>query len=361
MLTNQKPVPTRHDHPCGICGDTSTTCREIEAGWLCHDEIDGLGAVPGYRWLRPTKDGVWGVWVPSANNLSERDRAEWLRKKRLSETHHRAESLTAVVRDRLYKDLINELTIADEDLEDLLHRGFTFDQIEENGYRSIQKWHPLEREYPIELPGISRKGMRSLTNCEPGYICPARDENGLVTGLQYRLRESGDGGRYRWLSSAKSASVNLPNGEPPLSIFRTESEICGFAEGTGPKPHLASLLFGINVIGASGRSWCSSTESLRQALKEIAPKSCILYPDAGADHHTTQQYGRLHDQLKLWGHHLQVAWWGQRAKARGDIDEISEGDRANIQLIDWNEYLKLMNGPEISELPEIQEHEWESI
>ena len=345
MLSNTKPIPTRHDLACNICGDTSGDCREIEAGWLCHGEIDGFAPVPDYKYLRSSKCGVWGVWVPAENSFSADERSQWAERKRLHQQQHRAESLAVDVRDRHYKDLLNELVLNDEDLKDLLRRGFTEQEAWDNGYRSIEQWQSLDREYLVALPGIGKEG-RSLLNYESGYICPCRNEDGLISGLQYRRRADGEGGRYRWLSSSKFASVNLPNGEPPLSIFKADSPVVGFAEGTGPKPHLLSLREGINVIGASGRSWPTSVRSLRSALKSINPKQCILYPDAGADEHTVRQYRRLYDLLKSWGWVMAIAWWGQSTKVDGDIDEISEQQRSEIHLIDWRTYEKYLKGLE---------------
>lgn len=351
MLTT-KPIPTRHDLSCAICGDKSGDCRQIEAGWLCHDEISAGAPINGFRHVRPSECGVWGVWVSAEAEFSKEEKQKWAEKRRASAEKRAAECLPPVVRDRQYRQLLTELSLDDADLEDLLRRGFTVEEAWENGYRTIEQWQKLDGDYLPNLPGLSQYGG-SLSNCESGYVCPARNHEGLIVALQYRRRASGEGGRYRWLSSAKAASSQLANGEQPLAVFHAGSDVCAFAEGTGPKPHFLNLREGINVIGASGRAWASSPEYLRETLKAIAPKRCVLYPDGGADTHTIEQYGRLYDLLKPWGWVLSVAWWGQRFKGM-DLDEVTAEQRQKAELISWQDYQREMN----KDLSEI-EVEWD--
>ena len=49
---------------------------------------------------------------------------------------------------------------------------------------------------------------------------------------------------------------------------------------------------------------------------------------------------------------MQVAWWGQRFKSVGDVDEISTEERGAISLISWPDYLREMN-KDLSEIENI--------
>ncbi|NJO66126.1 MAG: hypothetical protein HC832_00410 [Leptolyngbyaceae cyanobacterium RM1_405_57] len=85
----------------------------------------------------------------------------------------------AVERDRYYRQLLHELTLHPDDRADLHRRGFSDLEIEQVGFKSVERYHPLQQRYPDLLPGIG-KGGRQLTLTHAGYLCPVRNQEGLI-------------------------------------------------------------------------------------------------------------------------------------------------------------------------------------
>ena len=104
-------IASKRHNPCPICDDVSGDCRTDTEGKLilCHDWISEDPKVPGFRWLKPSKCGVWGIFVPD-DGSSEFNRSEWERRKQEQleqrERQRQAQYLTALgadERDRMMK------------------------------------------------------------------------------------------------------------------------------------------------------------------------------------------------------------------------------------------------------------------
>ena len=352
-------TPTRRGNPCGICSDTSGDCRETnQGGYLCHTHTDDSPQVPGFVFKGLSNGGVWGIWGIDTGNFSQIEREQWQQQQQLiqqqrasQEKKRRASAMPSDERDRNYKKLIAQLSLAPVDRADLNRRGLSNAEIKQHGYVSAEQWQRLDFELPHALPGVSLSG-RSLNIGAAGYLCPIRNVDGEIVAYQSRRRADGEGGRYRWASSKtkkrpNGATAHLKSGELPLSVFCAESFTLGFAEGTGPKPHIASLRLGINVIGAAGGDWIGGLQQLKQTIETLKPESFILYPDAGAvdNRGVMLQYEKLNDALADLGHVLQVGWWGQSLKNDADIDELTAEQLASIRVIDWAEFEAMGKAP----------------
>ncbi|NEP14807.1 MAG: hypothetical protein F6K14_32360, partial [Symploca sp. SIO2C1] len=239
-----------------------------------------------------------------------------------------------------YSALLSELTLHPDDRADLIRRGFTNEQIDLSGFKSVENWQSLQGKYSNLLPGVSQSNRFLLTGA--GYLCPTKNAEGLIVGLQVRLRQldSDWSGRYRWLTSRTKKN---PNGqsphiyykgfapELPLSVHRPPSEPQGIAlaEGTGAKPFLAAQRLNLIVIGAAGGQHASSPFQLKKALKLWpSAKEIPILADAGSVSNKTVvgQYLRAAKLLNEWGYTPVFAWWGQITKNEPDIDELN-GDR----------------------------------
>jgi hypothetical protein len=322
------------------------------------DAVSGA-AVPGYKFIGQTKDGLWGKFVEDdGQDWTERQRQECrqeqelLRRQRAAEeAKRRAEALPALERDRLYRNLLNQLTLHPADRADLKRRGLSDEQIEQGGFKSTEQWQRLKTELPHQLPGVNLDGL-SL-NTQPGYLCPIKDADGMIVGCQVRLRNAGEGGRYRWLTSAtkncrNGATSHLPNGELPLAVHRSgeiELTSIGMVEGTAAKPFIASQRLKQVTIGASGGQFCTSPQTLKSTLEklslELDTRTVDLYPDAGAifNGNLMGHYERALRMISGWGYTPRVAWWGQWTKEQLDIDELPNFDE--IAYLTPSEFLDL--------------------
>lgn len=348
------PICDRHDDP--------GRCRQGEGELiLCMTLLDAVD-VPGYRFAGLTKDRTWGQWVPDDRSWTEeqrqrhQDELEARRQARAAaEAKRRAEALPAAQRDREYRRILASLTLHSDDRADLERRGFTAEQIERGGFKSVEQWQRLQQIADHRLAGVNLDG--ASLNVQPGYLCPIYNVDGQLVAFQNRQRE--DGG-YRWLSSPKNRpngpTAHNEDGELPLAVFEPASaaaeHIIGLAEGTGAKPFLASDRLGIPVIGAAGAQWASSPKTFRRTLDKLSARHkanrVVLYADAGMlDKSHKSVRGRYRATIALlesWGYEVVIAWWGQTEKSHGDIDEIS--DYSQIRYISIEEFSALANDEE---------------
>ncbi|WP_190644112.1 hypothetical protein [Oculatella sp. FACHB-28] len=344
-------VPTKQQNPCRICSDVSGKCRETDSIHLCMNLSDSSDAVADFRLIGQTKDGLWGKWLPSDRQIwSDQQREEWRRDrqqrieaKALQEAQRRAEAMPAADRDRYYRELLSQLTLHPADRQDLLRRGLSDEQIHVGGFRSVEQWQRLEREFPTSLPGVNLDGL-SL-NTQPGCLCPIRDINGLIVGFQIRLRGVAEDGRYRWLTSVtkkrpNGARPHLSNGELPLAVFRpglVTSNAIALVEGVGAKPYIASLRLKQTVVGAGGGLLASSPQTFKAILERLAreqdSRDIVDYLDAGdiVNSHVMRRRREIWKLLQQWGFTVRVGWWGQFDKSQPDIDELS--NLSQIQII----------------------------
>ncbi|MGB3494794.1 MAG: hypothetical protein WBA57_18845 [Elainellaceae cyanobacterium] len=335
--------------PCPICESNDARCKQTGELILCMGLIDSA-SVPGFHFTRRTKNGQWGLWAPSSEDWSQQQRQQWRdelaakRKARAEqERRKRAESLSAVERDRHYRAILDSLTLHPEDRADLLRRGLTDEQTEAASFKSVEPRQRLPHAFPKNLPGVAQEG-RSLIVAKAGYLCPVRDRRGRIVALQLRVRGATDN-KYRWVSS--HSAQQLPTGESPLAHYDSGTRPwIVFTEGTGPKPYLASIRLDCQVIGAAGGQFASSPEQVRAAME--AGLTPVLAPDAGAIHnaHVMRQYRRLHELVP----ELKVRWWGQANKPEneaeklefGDVDEVSDERLRNAELLSWDEFWALV-------------------
>ncbi|HEY9909293.1 MAG TPA: hypothetical protein V6D18_17020, partial [Thermosynechococcaceae cyanobacterium] len=253
-------TPTNRSNPCPICANDSGKCRTFaDTPIVLCMTADRHESVPGYRYSKPSKDRLWGVWTPDDRRThTEVDRQQWQldqqrkrEQRQREEAEKRAASMPAAERDRHYRKLLPFLSLHPTDRADLTRRGLTPEQIAAWGVVSVVQWQKLDQELPHALPGVSLDG-RSLNTSGAGYLCPIRDVDGAIVGFQLRLRES-DSGRYRWLTSAtqkrpNGATPHLPNGELPLAVHRpaeVKRKAIALTEGTGAKPFITSQRLGV--------------------------------------------------------------------------------------------------------------------
>ena len=338
-----KLLTTNRSNPCDLCGDVKGKCRRADNLQLC---MTLSGQIAGYRYLGQSKDGLWGKYIPDDKDLSQEDQERRWQEQRIlreqraqAEAQRHAQSIPAPERDRLYHQLLDQLTLHPADRADLHRRGFTDEQIKDWGIKSVAQWQKLTIELPHTLPGVNLDG-RSLNTPRPGYLCPILDTEGYIVGFQVRSRSS-ERQKYYWLTGKTKKRPNgptphLPNGELPLAIHQSEQttrDAIALVEGTGAKPHHLSQR-GILTIGAAGGLFAASPETLKATLANLGTTTIEFYPDAGSIQNKSvlRQYRATWELLKNWGYEVKIAWWKQTDKRiHHDIDEL--GDLSQVQFL----------------------------
>jgi hypothetical protein len=317
----------------------------------------------GFKCIKPDSGKGWSTWkLDNSQDWTEQQRQEWKlrnqqrRQQQVKEDEQRRQrSLSAVERHEQYTKLLAQLTLHPDDRADLIRRGFTHEQIELSGFKSIERYQRLQSQFSELLPGISR-GDRLIIR-DQGYLCPIRNADGKIIACQVRLRAlpSGESNRYRWLSGG-GQTLHLypdgckPDGELPLAVFRPEGKPEGItlAEGTGPKPFLVSQRLNQIVIGAAGGQWASSPqlfkEELQKAALEVEGKLIKIFPDAGdiLNPSVISRWQKVITLIEEWGWSVAIGWWGQVDKSHPDIDELD--NFSSIQFISPDEFWEIGKG-----------------
>ncbi|TXH16060.1 MAG: hypothetical protein E6R03_06170 [Hyphomicrobiaceae bacterium] len=137
-----------------------------------------------------------------------------------------------------------------------------------------------------QVPGFYERGGRPKLSSAGGLLIPCCNLSGQITSLRVRPDDPGEGGKYRWLSSADFGGpgpVGRSSYWPARATDRiriTEGELkaARLAEGTG-----------VSTISAPGVGEMASKEIL-DWLRSLAPQKVLLCPDR--DFRTNPHVGR---------------------------------------------------------------------
>jgi hypothetical protein len=305
----------------------------------------------GYRFLGELRQGMGGTLVPERTNslLSDNNshHTRVIECQRQVAPHQNG--LILVERDRAIRRLHAYLGLKPEDREYLIKvRGLSLGQIARGLYFSLGLYQKLPAGLiGGQFPGACFNGTR-LNNSRAGIACVLFDPSGRAIGIQLRITDDDDGGRYRWLSGEYSS--HLRNGELPLTYIRPpqlKRQEPALIEGTGFKPQIAAWRLGQITIGASGGQHSSSPIQLRHNLRAAARAGgdgakIQLYLDAGdvENPHVMSRWATLVQLLAHWGKTVEICWWGQRHKSAPDLDELEDlNSIETIPLFEFNPLL----------------------
>ncbi|WP_207714131.1 hypothetical protein [Scytonema sp. UIC 10036] len=372
-----KFIRTNLVNPCPVCGDTRGRCRHLPNSpdtVLCMTATDAYSAPMGWKFVKLTRDGLWGIVRRDTSDTNEDSRREWalrwrlLRSERLrQEKAHRAASLTEEERDRHIRDVLGQLQLCQKHEFDLKRRGLSEELIVAGQFKSVKQWQKLDREVSHRLAGVSLGG-RSLITPQSGYLCPIWNPMGQIISWQLRVGNiEVDVPKYFWASSRTKKrptgpTAHLPNGELPLTfctpVIQNEYTLnenapisfayIGLAEGI-LKPWIIAQKRNQITIGAAGGHFASSPETFKRYLtaateKLGGTKDLLLWADAGAvlNKNVMRQYRRTHELIRSWGYTLLVAWWGQVDKYCADGDEYT----GEFEILSWMEFESLSRHPQ---------------
>ncbi len=271
---------------CPVCGNHHGCLINQDLSVLCLRVDNQKDAPEGYRFAKPLSGGMGGLFVTTDNNKTwvqgqQRQNGRRLALAAKEGSRQKSGALSVAERDRLYCQMLSQLTLNPTDRADLHRRGVTDEQIRLWNVKSVERWQKLDSCLSPSLPGVSLSGL-SLVNYHPGYLVPIQSPSGEITGFQIANRERSEGRpKYPWLTGKTSkrpegAQPNLLNGELPITVAypsapdTDEAVRIGLCEGTGVKPRLAAERLGIPVVGASGGHFVSSPKTLESYIKEIS-------------------------------------------------------------------------------------------
>ena len=287
-----KLTSTNRSNDCPVCGDVSGDCRLTErGGWLCRTEASApkFEIINGWKKVSTSHCGGWGTFVidggKTSDSYAKRKAEDAQLSKVLAAAEHEKNQkrMAAAERDLHYRDILSQLTLNPVDKADLVKRGFTDEQIERYGFKSVNRYQKLSGKFPLNLPGISRRGD-SLDNWHEGYLCAATNAQGQIQGFQIRNRHyNGSGAKYPWLSHSKSKNPNgfsahLQDGKLPVGVYWPDElsvfDAVGICEGFAIKPQVAANRLGAVVIACDSANISTRAENFKRELEEV--QECLI-------------------------------------------------------------------------------------
>jgi len=350
--------PFGKGNPCKVCGQEDSACRQhtTDDNYVhCHTHADArkFEVINGWKCIEVAKGHTAGfrpddTGKKSQEYITRQLQENALRKKnnQAKEKKLREQALPVVERHKHYSEILDQLTTDKATHTDLLRRGFSEEEITRSGFKSVKKSQRLNKEFPANLPGVRGSQLAVSGN---GFLCPIRDFDGNITGMQLRLHTPVDGNRYRWLSTPEAATLKLqPENENPLAVFHPPSgnpEGIAIVEGTGAKPFLVAQRLNYLTIGGAGGQFPSSPQLLKKNV-ELAhevlggEKVITIFPDAGdvSNPGVINRWKRTTNQLLELGWDVRFGWWGQVNKSLGDIDELSPEQYSTIRYLSVAEF-----------------------
>ena len=340
-----KFTPTNHHNPCPICRDTSGDCRTTEDNVvLCHEFIEQDSGTVGYRWIKPSSNGVWGVHVPDDGKEfdfeAKKRHSAWKKAKERNKQQFLAENaLDADGRDEAIRKLACHIGLSDCHRENLRTRGLNDHQIEEGLFFSVDPQTRLSLDLPPNLPGVRDNYFTTKVS---GCACPAFDKQRRAISWQLRVDGVTKGNKYRWAKSLFSSQ--LANSEYPLTIIQPDKNSCKrlhLCEGF-LKPFIASQRHEIPVCGAANNgNFQGSPEQLAEIVADY--DEIAIVPDGGdvLNSQVMNRWSKQIDYLKQFNKPIKVLWWEQVKKTDGDIDEIDSVTFLSAKYLIPKEFLEL--------------------
>lgn len=347
-----KLIATTHRIPCPICTDTSGDCRVTQNELvLCHSFIDADSGVAGYKWLKPSSNGVWGVHVlDNGKEFNQEQYEQYLAKKEAQEKDKRQfladNALDAEGRDQAIRKLARRVGLNDRDRQDLRNRGLSDRAIDEGLFFSIDPWTRFNLNLPENLPGIHYSCDRFATR-DTGYACPIFDGQGRAIGWQLRVGGVTKGNKYKWAKS--SFSSHLTNGELPITVIKNAenaSKTLYFSEGV-LKPYVAGYALNIAISGAAGGHFSGSFEQVAKIVADY--EEIIITPDAGdvLNPQVMQRWKKQISFLERFKKPIKILWWGQVEKSDNDLDEIDSVTFSNAKRLTPEEFWEIARKQQI--------------
>jgi hypothetical protein len=377
--------PTGRHNGCEICGDTAGDCRSNGDLHLCMTYSDG--SADGDHWFfhGPSKGqdpGLWGVY--SARRYDLPRKRDWretylddiqsdlgaaaLRKAITPVTQRPSlelkpgyfEPITANIQQRheAYSSLFRSFELSADHRQQLTRRyGFSVDNSNAHLLGAVSVGPGPVFLHSGAYPGCT--GSNVLRFHKDAIALSITDEQQRILGVELRLDDPGNGGRYRWLSKPDACELGIPeyDNENPLGIFPPirmgrqldsciGSDLIAISEGRGMKPRIAASRWGCPVIGGGGHAAATGApHQLNRYLQHNPGAVVLLLLDAGGlgNRQVAAHLARNAAFCRQRGHQVLIPWWDQSiAKSDPDPDETPVAVTAictadNQHYIGWDD------------------------
>ncbi|MDD3663207.1 MAG: CHC2 zinc finger domain-containing protein [Candidatus Pacebacteria bacterium] len=178
--------------------------------------------------------------------------------------------------DMTYRKMLDHLILTTKHREDLLHRGLTLPQIEEQRYRSTPVFGIKKLTRTLMEEGCTVKGVPGfyqdtdgawtihVTAKNSGVLIPVQSVDGLIQGFQIRADKVVDDRKYIWLSSV-NYEQGVSSGSPVHVIGNLDAKVIYLTEGS-LKGTIAHYLSGDTFICVAG---VNQHRNLRPVLEKL--------------------------------------------------------------------------------------------
>lgn len=276
-----------------------------------------------------------------------------------NKTLDRISTLSAFEISQVYTALLDLLKLSKADKKHLLNRGLTEKQIFSMGLKSSPTFetrmeiiNSLVEQFGIEtlleVPGfyVSEKGRLSLNLFEGNILIPARNTEGLITGIQINNYQNKEYSKYVWLSSASKGGAKTLSS---LNFFAGNGKTIGITEGAY-KACTASSKLGIPFISIPGVTLWGAAGLVEavQGLSEI--KNVQIFLDM--DYKTNEAVKTARDTMAAkffeLGYSVELADWNSEFKGIDDVLLNTHSDEMFHVPFTITQYKELYKGMPVS-------------
>lgn len=339
-------IESSPEYPCPVCNNTEKNkCRQdLSTGIVeCRTHVEARKGFKanGYVCVKETQGFTATFKLDNkGNNKNPKLKSDAKKVKKDRKQERKIRELAVEVKDKLYRNILQRLTLTNDHREQLKARGFDDEFIDKFDFKSIQYGQKLLDDAPTNLPGHDN----GYAFCKDGIVYPVISATGRYQAL-FSKPDDPSRGKYKPLSSRNLIGYHV-NGEIPIGFNagnKTEDSNLWLVEGGGLKAPLASHKHLINVLSAVGGYFYTSPDNLTEALAiQGKDKQIILAPDGGDCKHNQQmkKWIKNYELIKKLGYDVKFAWWGQyEKKVNPDIDELKSLNE--VQLISMEEFREI--------------------
>ena len=289
--------PSQADYDCPFCNHKKKFHVDYSKGvYRCNACGEAGGLLKLHQTLRglPDTKAAYADLVKTWNGLSDEERKSIPAVKYMRQEEP-IQATIIDVRDAVYRNLLNYLSLSEEHHADLIRRGLTEEQIVAGGYKSLpvlgfctlaelslwksvnipdyqeamKYWHEMFENNGSMIPGYftAFEDIR-IVRRKNGYFVPVRDILGRISGMQIRYdalpedasqKQKDAYHKYSWFSSSEKETgctvtgieqihhAGFPDnkGEMPHTVYLTEGALkADVAAALSRKPFIA--LVGVN-------------------------------------------------------------------------------------------------------------------
>lgn len=358
-------------HPCPICrGDSwclvrpdETICKRDDSGQIVKfkdgEEAHWHPHTPESALQGFYREGTGQDWSWGKDPLQDE---AWLYRSAVKDEAPPSNLAPLELRDRVYRALLDSLSLSAADGDKLIRRGLSEDSVRRNLYRTFPRGgraeiaqEVMERCGLVSLAGVPGFYRKASGRGEPrwtmagmsGILIPYKNEKDLIGFLQIRTEDAAN--RYYAFSSAQgkderidgagarvAAHVAIPKGADRRlgRIWITEGAL---------KADVACEYLGEIVIGVPGVGmWMRAFEAAKELLVDEFGREVVVAYDA--DKREPKKAGvrkaeaKLVAQLAHFDHHVKIAEWdtGEDFQPKGIDDLLHAG--MEPRLLEFDTY-----------------------